>query len=131
MSYVLDASALIALLGGERGAETVEDLLGAETAAGIVAGYLSAVNLTELLQRVDYDELPDLLAGPRPAVVTVAYETEHARRAAAILPTTAAAGLGLADRSCLALADMMSLPVLTSDRSWSTVDIGVEVIQIR
>lgn len=131
MSFVLDASALVALVRREPGADEVEQLLGGAETPGLVAGYLSAVNLTEVLQRLSEEDLPDLIDGPRPAVVTVPYDAAHARAAAAMLPVSRAFGLSFADRACLALAKVMSLPAVTADRLWSEVDVGVDVIQIR
>ena len=46
-------------------------------------------------------------------------------------PATRAAGLSLADRTCLALARRLALPVLTADRSWSDLELGVDVRLIR
>jgi len=40
-------------------------------------------------------------------------------------------GLSLGDRACLALALREQAPVLTGDRAWSKVDVGVEVVLIR
>jgi PIN domain nuclease of toxin-antitoxin system len=40
-------------------------------------------------------------------------------------------GLSLADRACLALAKQRGLPVLTADRIWQTLDLGVAVVLIR
>lgn len=131
MTPVLDASALIALLKGEPGARAVEVALEGADASALVGGYLSTVNLTEVLQVLGDGGLPDLVAGPRPIVVTVPYDAGQARAAASMLTSTRDAGLGLGDRACLAVAKEMSLPVLTADRSWSEVDVGVEVIQIR
>jgi PIN domain nuclease of toxin-antitoxin system len=41
------------------------------------------------------------------------------------------AGLSFGDRACLALALIHGLPVLTADRAWAKVDVGVEVRLIR
>lgn len=131
MTFVLDASAVIALLRAEPGADAVEEMLEVASTPDLVVAYLSAVNLTEVLQNLGEVELPDLIGGPQPAVSTVPYDSEHARAAAAMLPVTRRVGLGLADRACLALAHAMSLPAVTTDRLWSEVDVGVEVIQLR
>ncbi|MBA2515401.1 MAG: hypothetical protein H0V26_13925 [Solirubrobacterales bacterium] len=40
-------------------------------------------------------------------------------------------GLSLADRCCLALAHRLGLPILTANRAWATIDVGVEVQLIR
>lgn len=130
MTLVLDASAVIAFLRDEPGADTVRELLEAADSELPAAGILSAVNLTEVIQETG-DDLPTLINGPQPVIASVAYGVEHARVAAAMLAATRPAGLGLADRACLALAKAMSLPVITADRLWSEVDVGVEVLQIR
>ena len=44
---------------------------------------------------------------------------------------TRAAGLSLGDRACLALAKSQGGLVLTADRVWATLDIGVEIELIR
>ena len=42
-----------------------------------------------------------------------------------------ALGLSLGDRACLALAQREALPVLTADRNWLKLIIGVEIKVIR
>jgi PIN domain nuclease of toxin-antitoxin system len=39
--------------------------------------------------------------------------------------------LSLADRACLALAERERLPVLTADRHWGSLDLGIDVRLIR
>ena len=51
--------------------------------------------------------------------------------AAALRAATRHAGLSLGDRACLALALRESAPVMTADRDWLKVDVGVEVLLIR
>ncbi len=41
------------------------------------------------------------------------------------------AGLSFGDRACLALARILDLPALTTDRAWQDVDVGVTVQVIR
>jgi PIN domain nuclease of toxin-antitoxin system len=49
----------------------------------------------------------------------------------ALIAETASKGLSLGDRACLALARVRSLPAVTADRSWSGVDVGVQIQLIR
>lgn len=130
MTVVLDASAVIALLRDESGADTVREILESVEPPSPIAGLLSTVNLTEVLQALGAN-LPAVIDGSERVIVTAAYEREHARAAAAMLEQTRLAGLGLADRACLALAKVLGLPAVTADRLWSEIDVGVEVIQIR
>ena len=51
--------------------------------------------------------------------------------AAALWTLTRAAGLSFGDRSCLALASRLGVPVLTTDRAWAKVDVGVPIELIR
>lgn len=129
MTLVLDASALIALVRNEPGANEVRELLDGADPASAYAGHISSVNLTEVLQHLG--ESPSLVSGPVPDVESVPYDTAQAGVAAAMFVPTRAAGLSLADRACLALGKVLGLPVITADRAWSDVDLGVEVIQIR
>jgi hypothetical protein len=46
-------------------------------------------------------------------------------------PATKAQGLSLADRACLALAERLGVPALTTDREWAKADVAAEVQLIR
>ena len=124
--YVLDASAVLAMLFGEPGAETVADLI-AEGAA------MSAVNLSEVatvLVRRGLDV--DWIIGPVLRQVAVeAFAEPDALSAAALHPAGASFGLSLADRACIALAHRFGSIVVTADQAWSELDIGVQITMIR
>jgi PIN domain nuclease of toxin-antitoxin system len=126
---ILDASAVLALLQDERGADAVEDAVD----EGAV---ISAVNLSEVLAKMadagaTAHEAADL-------IVSLFVEVEpfglaSARRAAHIrgqLPNT---GLSLGDRACLALAAARGLPVLTADQAWLAYSerLAIDVRSIR
>lgn len=123
---VLDASALIALLLEERGADAVDELL--DGAA------MSTVNLSEVLQKsaqheVETDGLEyDLEAL---GVEFVDFDTRQARLAAEIWERLPRAGLALGDRACLALARSVDGAAVTADRRWATLDVDVDVRVIR
>ncbi len=40
-------------------------------------------------------------------------------------------GLSLGDRACLALAKMKKIPVVTADRVWGKLELGIKIIVIR
>ncbi|BDG30120.1 type II toxin-antitoxin system VapC family toxin [Thermus thermophilus] len=132
MTAVLDASALLALLKGEPGAERVAEVL--ERGA-----YLSAVNLAEVLSKLaDWGEDPaeaqarmegvGLLGA---AVEVLPFTGEDALEVARLRALTRAYGLSFGDRACLALARRLGLPALTAERAWAELDLGipVEVLQ--
>jgi ribonuclease VapC len=122
---VLDASAVLALLRGERGGAGVEAALG--------EARLSAVNLSEVAQRLA-DQWPEqavtAVLGDLPCRI-VDFDESLALRAGLLRAATRRRGLSLGDRACLALAESLSLPVLTADRAWAELDLGVEVVLIR
>lgn len=128
----LDASALLAFLRDEDGAEVVGDAI----ATGAV---VSVVNLGEVLTRAtEHGEEPQErldglfragLLGDRIRIEP--FTLDDVVEAARLRPLTRHAGLSLADRACLALARRLGLPALTADTAWSRLTVGVEVRQIR
>jgi len=119
---VLDASALIASIGEEKGAEVVDRYL--------PHAMISTVNLTEVAsymvrKGMPMDELSELLKDL--SLNIVVYDEEQALLAAALLPKTSPKGLSLGDRACIALAMTQNLPVLTSDKAWKTLDLDVKI----
>ena len=127
VSWVLDASALLALLHDEPGGREVEPLL---DEAAISSVNWSEVVQKSLAQRIEVEGLREDLRAL--GLLIVSFDTEDAEIAAALWSGTAQAGLSLADRACLALALRLSLPALTADRAWSGLqDLGVPVRVIR
>jgi ribonuclease VapC len=128
----LDASALLALLQNERGAEVVEHAI----ADGAT---ISTVNLAEALStmaRKGADPATALATMTERGVIGGAITVEpftlaDAVEAARLRPLTANAGLSLGDRSCLALARRLGTPALTADQPWRGIDLPVEVRSIR
>ena len=123
---VLDASAVLAMLQAEAGADQVQDIL--------PRALLSSVNAAEVVAKlIRYGADPDsavdavrLLECP-----IVAVEDRLGLRAGALYSLTSRLGLSLADRICLALAEREGLAVLTADRAWASLDIGIEIRLIR
>lgn len=128
--FVIDSSAVIALVRHERGWEKVEDALLDSSGAGSPS-VISAVNMTEVIDKLGNDLPPALFDQPRPLVEPVEYTPDHARAASALYKQTRKQGLSLGDRACLALAKSLALPALTADSAWSDVDAEIEVQLIR
>lgn len=123
---VLDASAVLALINLEPGAELV--------AAALADGIIGAVNLAEVIAKLidigmaeeeAWAEVADLV----PTVVD--FGPGLARRSAHLRSSTRGRGLSLGDRACLALAEQLGEPALTADRAWRDLPIPVEVRMIR
>lgn len=123
---VLDASALLALMRAEKGAERV--------AAAIDHAAIGTVNLAEVAAKFVREEIAirvvrewidALKLDVRP------FDAELAYAAAALLPATRSRGLSPGDRACLALARKLGAAALTTDRDWHGVDTGVAIEVIR
>jgi ribonuclease VapC len=123
---VLDASALLAVLRAEPGAERIEPRL---EGAGI-----GAVNLSEVVTKLIEDDVPE--AEIRRAIGRLeldvhAFDAQHAFIAGVLRRSTRALGLSFGDRACLALAQSLGALALTADRSWSRLDLGIAIEIIR
>jgi ribonuclease VapC len=125
-SVVLDSSAFIALINKEEGADLV--------ALHIPNAIMSCVNLSEVvsffeeagMQQQEMRMLTRSLLAER-----VLFDADQAFLAANFRSITRAKGLGLGDRACLSLAKIRNLPLLTADRAWATIAIGVDIKIIR
>jgi PIN domain nuclease of toxin-antitoxin system len=128
LALVLDASALLAYLRDEPGAELVAQAI----ADGVV---ISTVNLAEVFSRsadrgADPAKIADALtrSGLLGGAITVEpFTTADAIDAARLRPLTRDAGLSLGDRACLALARRLDSPALTADTAWQGVAHDVEL----
>jgi PIN domain nuclease of toxin-antitoxin system len=127
-SVVLDASALLALLLGEPGAEKVK--------AALDGALLGAVNLAEIVSH--YAKLGagrgdiETLLQPLPVRV-VPVDAGLSYDAGMLRPLTLKIGLSMGDRCCLALARRERVPALTAECRWPEVAAaaGVTVELIR
>lgn len=127
MTVVLDASALLALLHNETGADKVEEAL-------FNKAIISTVNWTEVIQKaiannINIENLDNELA--EIGLYYVAFDKQQAHIAGSLWQQTKVLGLSLGDRACLALAIHLDSPVLTADKVWQQLDIGVSIQLIR
>ena len=123
---VLDASALLVLLYAEEGKD--------EVAATIRGAAMSAVNLAEVTGKIaDRGGTESAL---RNVVSHVGLEIhpfgiDDAFLVGSLRERTRSAGLSLGDRACLALGVKLGRPVLTSDKAWMSLKLGVSVRLVR
>lgn len=118
---VLDASAVLAFVQGESGADEVE--------AQIEGAVIGAANWSEVVQKVvsrggDVAIVSALLQSYRVQIVPVMKEDAEI----AAFMWRAGDGLSLGDRLCLALGERLGQTVLTADTAWGESE---KVRQIR
>lgn len=122
---MFDSSALLAVVFRERGSEAAAQALN--------GAMISAVNAAEVVSR-----LVDSGAGAADArAVLLAFgltiqpfDAALAIDAGLLRAATRALGLSLGDRACMALARRERARVITADRSWAVLAIGVEIALI-
>jgi ribonuclease VapC len=123
---VIDASALLALLNSEPGADVV--------AESMPEGVISSVNLSEVIAKLCVSGMPEeairrniqaLGLDVRP------FDEEQAYEAGLMHSRTQRTGISFGDRACLNLAKTLGLPALTADRTWKGLSAGVTVKVIR
>ena len=124
---VLDASAVLAVIQHERGAEKL-------TAEVLKAAVISTVNLAEVQSKLiknryssqeAWEDALELVAAVEP------FTRELARIAGDLILLRESSGLSLGDRSCLALAIALQAPVYTTERVWKELRVGVPIHVIR
>jgi ribonuclease VapC len=123
---VLDASAVLALLNREAGADVVQSHLAdaalsvanaIEIGSKLVDGGMSREAAWEAIELLDI-ELIEL-------------DVELAGLATALRRDTRHKGLSLADRACLATAIREKATALTADRAWAGLDLPCPIEVIR
>lgn len=123
---VIDASALLALLNAEQGADIVTETL--------LGGVISAVNLSEVIAKLCDAGMPEKAV--RQAIQPlgldiVPFDEEQSYQAGLLRTSTQDMGISLGDRACLSLAKMLGVVALTADRAWTGLSVGVTVKIIR
>lgn len=126
MSFVLDSSAVLAVIREEAGMEVV--------AAAIPQSRVSSVNAVEIVTKlIDLGRSPDLAEA---ILFGLALDIEPFLPADGVLAgrlrkESKRFGLSLGDRACIATAIRLGATVLTADRIWADLDVGCPIEVIR
>ena len=123
---VFDSSALLTIAFQEDGADVA--------ARYVHDGIMSAVNVSEVVGKfvdlgfADVEARRALLAF---GLTIRPFDAEGAMAAGLLRSVTRERGLSLGDRACLALAIRERVRVITADRAWAGIDLGIDVQVIR
>jgi ribonuclease VapC len=123
---VLDASAVLALVFKEAGAEVVASVKN--------GAFISAINYAEVGTRLIREGLDDETMRRVVQALeldVVPFAEGAALQAAELRRLTADHGLSLGDRACIGLAKSLGGTAMTADRIWADIALGVDVRLIR
>lgn len=125
--YILDASALLAMLHDEPGAKQTIECIAKGSA-------ISAVNYCEVLGKcvelgISAEQFVQMFKNFHLPVLD--FNELLARRAGALKSVASQFGLSLGDRACLALACEYKVPAVTTDRVWKQLGEDFNVFLIR
>lgn len=100
----------------------------------LAGSVVSTVNWAEVIQKaqargVDTEGLADELTAAGLRIVP--FGLAEAERCGHLWAGTSRHGLSLGDRACLATTLERDLPVLTADRSWTELEVGVQIESVR
>jgi ribonuclease VapC len=125
-SIVLDASAILALLKRESGADRVKAVLDRSA--------ICAVNVAEVQSKLVDSGLSGQAAEARIRVLgcsIIPFNEQQAIEAGSLIAQTRPYGLSLGDRACLALAIDRKATVYTTDKVWKSLNLGIKIEVIR
>lgn len=123
---VFDASAILAAVNGEPGADIVLRHIQNST--------VSTVNLSEAQSKLVRTGFPPDDAWESALTFCneiISFDSSQARLAGGMIATTQPLGLSLGDRACLALAMLLKAPVYTTDRLWKKLSFDLEIRLLR
>jgi len=124
---VLDASAVLAILNSEAGADKLTPRL-------LRDATVSTVNLAEVQSKLvsrglDPDDAWE--AAISPVRESELFTGAQAKIAGGLVAQTRPLGLSLGDRACLALGIELGAPIYTADQSWKALRLGIPIHVIR
>jgi len=124
---VLDASAILAVISGEPGAEKLTpDLL-----ARAVGGTVNLAEVQTKLVSRGWTSAQAWEDATSPVREMLPFDEEQAKIAGDLVTQTRPLGLSLGDRACLALGIALKVPVYTAEKAWKKLRVGVRIHVIR
>jgi PIN domain nuclease of toxin-antitoxin system len=123
---VLDASAILALVRQEPGAEAVAQII----ARSIVSTVNASEVVAKLVQKGVGPELAEEIVFGLP-FETADFDRTMAAAAGKMWLRGSKAGLSFGDRACLALAEASGLPAITADQQWKRFVSAVGIRYVR
>lgn len=127
---VLDASSVIALINREKGCEIVEKYLEDSIISTVnFAEVIAVVNRELFKTEADRIEGLKLITDTLPQIID--FDVNQAIISGEFDSITKKYGLSLGDRACFALAKYKNIPVLTADKAWSKLNLGIKIKLIR
>jgi len=122
---VLDASALLALIQNEKGADVVRPLLKISVMSTVnVAEVLTALQRVEIYPNDATVSLGDIIQ------TIIPFDLEQAQCAAELQPYVRHKGLSLGDRACIALGKKLQTPIYTADKIWGELNLENATIKL-
>ena len=127
IEYILDSTALIALVGLESGSQRIAELLRNSA--------VSAVNLAETANKLlekGFSEAEVRKSLAKLELKVEDWSEDLAYRSSEFTRFNKSHGLSLGDRACLTLAKQLHATAVTSDRTWRRVpSLGVPIMIFR
>ena len=123
---VVDASVLLAVLLNEESTKEVERLLSSSVMSAVnfseVAAKLADIDMSEKKIREILESLP---------IEVYPFDKKQAYISGLLRPITKSRGLSFGDRACLSLGMLLKSSVVTMDKAWKNLNIGVEIKVLR
>jgi PIN domain nuclease of toxin-antitoxin system len=124
--FILDASAVLALLGEEKGYDLVQEAL--------PNSVISTVNLSEVITKIAAQGVVKEVAMQILSLLgikVIAFGQSDAWTSGFLYSEIKHLGLSLGDRACLALGFQLERIVLTADTAWQSLKLPVKIRLIR
>lgn len=123
---VIDASALLALLNAEPGAEVVAEAL--------PYGIISTVNQSEVVSKLCEAGISEPVVHrtlESLGLEVIPFDKDQSYEAGFLRKSTQKYELSLGDRACLSLAEILGATALTADKVWSQLPVNANIKVIR
>lgn len=123
---VVDASALLALIRNESGAQVIEELLGSIIMSSVNVSEVASILLDSEMSPKEAEEVIE------PFISSIMpFDFKQSIECASLKKTTKHLGLSLGDRACINLGIQLGLPVYTADKIWAKLKLDCTIILIR